>query len=127
MPEPPSHEAQVQFLLRIQRLLIEGSFTATYKYALLLSLADIAVESGDDSGGLLVVPISLVAEKYIAYYWRHAAPYIAQSSGGVILRQNSDRPATIITKIVNARREPVGESSSREMSEESILSLTDFS
>lgn len=64
MPEPPTHESQVQFLLRIQRLLNEGSFTATYKYALLLSLADIAVESGDDSGGVLVVRISLVAEKY---------------------------------------------------------------
>ena len=73
MPAPPTHEAQVQFLLRIQRLLNEGSFTATYKYALLLSLADIAVEGGDDSGGVLVVSVSLIAEKYIAYYWRHAA------------------------------------------------------
>jgi len=40
---------QVQFLLRVQRLLNEGLFTATYKYALLLALADIAVESGDNT------------------------------------------------------------------------------
>jgi hypothetical protein len=104
MPEPPTHEAQVQFLLRIQRLLNEGAFTATYKYALLLSLADIAVESGDDSGDVLVVPISLVAEKYIAYYWRHVAPYVPQfSDPSVILRQNTDRQAAIVTAVADAR------------------------
>ena len=81
MPGPPTHESQVQFLLRIQRLLNEGSFTATYKYALLLSLADIAVERGDDGGAALVVLVSLIAEKYIANYSRHAAPYVPQASG----------------------------------------------
>jgi hypothetical protein len=63
MPEPPTHEAQVQFLLRIQRLLNQAAFTVTFKDALLLSLADIAVERGDDSGGVLGAPISLVAEQ----------------------------------------------------------------
>lgn len=52
-----------------------------------------------------MVPISLMAEKYIAYYWRHAAPYIPQSSGpGVILRQNTNRQAAIVTAIAEARR-----------------------
>ena len=32
----PSPQDQVQFLLNVQRLLTEGQFTATYKYALLL-------------------------------------------------------------------------------------------
>jgi len=55
--------------------------------------------------GGLVVPISLIAEKYIAYYWRHAAPYVPQSSGpSVILRQNTDRQAAIVTAIAEARR-----------------------
>src|SRR5690349_1406859 len=104
MPESPTHEAQVQFLLRIQRLLNEGAFTATYKYALLLALADIAVESGDDTGDALVVPTSLIAEKYLAYYWRHAAPYVPQSGSRVILRQNTDRQAAIVNAISEARR-----------------------
>jgi hypothetical protein len=30
----PNHETQVHFLLSVQRLLNEGAFTATYKYAL---------------------------------------------------------------------------------------------
>ena len=33
-----SPESQVQFLLQIQRLLGEGLFTATYKFALLMAL-----------------------------------------------------------------------------------------
>jgi hypothetical protein len=72
---------------------------------LLLSLADIAVENGDDAGGALVVPVSLIAEKYIAYYWRHAAPYVPQLSGpSVILRQNTDRQAAVVTAVADARR-----------------------
>src|SRR5687767_7884788 len=104
MPEEPSHEEQVRFLLLIQRLLNEGVFTATYKYALLLSLADIAVESGDDTAGALVVPVRRIAEKCIAYYWRQGAPYLSLSSkAGLILRQNTDRQAAIVTAITEAR------------------------
>ena len=42
--------AAIQFLINVQRLLDEGLFVATYKFALLLSLADLAIELGDDSG-----------------------------------------------------------------------------
>jgi hypothetical protein len=41
---------QIRFLLNLQRLLTDGQFTATYKYALLMALADLSVEHGDDSG-----------------------------------------------------------------------------
>lgn len=37
---PPSPEQQIAFLQQLQRLLDEGSFTATYKYALLHAIAD---------------------------------------------------------------------------------------
>ena len=39
----PSAEAQIRFLQSVERVLEEGLFTASYKYALLLSLADLAV------------------------------------------------------------------------------------
>src|ERR1700738_2246052 len=42
-------QQQLEFLSKIQRLLGEGQFTATYKYALLLAIADICVEDGEDS------------------------------------------------------------------------------
>lgn len=44
----PSAERQIGFLSDLQRLLGEGSFVATYKFALLLALADISVEHGHD-------------------------------------------------------------------------------
>ena len=43
----PSAEKQIEFLINIQRLLKEGAFVATYKYALLTALADLCVEKGD--------------------------------------------------------------------------------
>ena len=52
---PPTAEEQLRFLTNLQRLLAEGQFVATYKYALLLALADIAVESGDYSGDSLKI------------------------------------------------------------------------
>lgn len=52
----PSHKDQIVFLISIQRLPNEGSFVATYKYALLLSIADLCVEWGDDSGDRLRLP-----------------------------------------------------------------------
>jgi len=51
----PSPQDQVHFLLNIQRLLMEDQFTATYKYALLLALADLSVEVGDDTGNELTL------------------------------------------------------------------------
>lgn len=43
----PSNRAQVEFLTHIQVSLSEGGFTASYKFALLLALADKAVEMAD--------------------------------------------------------------------------------
>jgi hypothetical protein len=51
------------------------------------------------------VSVSRIAEKYIAYYWRHAVPYVAPAAGaGLILQQNTDRQAAIVTAIAEARR-----------------------
>src|SRR5262252_1410196 len=74
MPPPPDH-AQVEMLLKLQRVLADGQFTASYKFALLQALADLAVERGDDSGNALVVPVVAIAEKFIQYYWRQVVPY----------------------------------------------------
>jgi hypothetical protein len=49
-------EFQLAFLNKIQRLFAEGDFTASYKYALLIAIADIAVESGRDDDQPLTIP-----------------------------------------------------------------------
>jgi len=92
-------EDQVRFVLNIQRLLGEGLFTATYKYALLLALADLAVELGDDSGASLELSTLKIAEKFIEYYWRQTLPFL----GKEVLRQNKGKPPVVVTLLLRAR------------------------
>jgi 5-methylcytosine-specific restriction endonuclease McrA len=106
----PTAKKQVQFLLDVGRLLQDGSFVATYKHALLLSIADVCVENVDDSGGKFRISIDDLAEKFISYYWRQAIPYqpLGQQQPGAVLKQNTAKQATIITSIVRARAEYAG-------------------
>jgi 5-methylcytosine-specific restriction endonuclease McrA len=107
---PPTAEEQLKFLMNVQRLLAEGQFTATYKYALLLSLADIAVEVGDHSGESVEVPTELIAEKFIQYYWRQYVPYLPWNDPALdqVLKQNTGRQAAIIRQVIEARKEHGG-------------------
>lgn len=102
MPLPPAPEEQIRFLTYIQRLLAEGAFVATYKYALLATLADLAVELGDDTGAALRLPLFAIAEKFIEYYWRHATPYTTATAARV-LKQNTGGQAKILSLILSAR------------------------
>lgn len=90
----PSPEQQIEFLTHCQRLLSEGSFVATYKYAFLMALADISVERGTDDDSPLEVPTRLIGEKYTRYYWRQAVPF--NSTTG-ILKQNIGATAGVLT------------------------------
>ena len=74
----PSNADQIVFLTRVQKVLDEGQFVATYKFALLIALIDIAIERGDDSGAPLDVKIDWLAEKFIELYWNHSRPLIKQ-------------------------------------------------
>ena len=62
---PPTPEEQVQFLRNIQRLLAEGLFVASYKFALVHALADLAVLHGDDTGRPLEIHTSDIAAKFV--------------------------------------------------------------
>ena len=104
---PPTAEQQIKFLTNLQRLLAEGQFVATYKYALLLALADVAIENGDDSGEPLTVSTKLIAEKFILYYWRQVVPYVPKvdPTAGQVLRQNTGKQAAIIKRVLGARQQ----------------------
>ena len=94
-----SLKKQIRFLTDIQRLVADGQFVATYKYALLLALADLAVEGkvgADDS-----LSTRLIAEKFIQYYWRQSIPYPRHR---LLLRQNTGRQAEIIAHLEQVRR-----------------------
>src|SRR5439155_644219 len=44
-----------------------------------------------------------IAEKFIAYYWRQAIPYIPPSASGGILRQNTGRQAEVVGHVCQVR------------------------
>lgn len=98
----PSGDDQIQFLRNVQRLLEEGSFTASYKFALVHAVADLAVLRGDDSGRELPLRIWEIAERFVELYWRQVVPWQGHDRA-VILRQNTGRQAAIVRKIQEAR------------------------
>jgi hypothetical protein len=77
----PDPERQVQFLFNVQRLISDGSFVATYKFALLLALADLAVERGDDTTESLPLDTRDLAEKFVELYWRQVLPWVPAHAG----------------------------------------------
>jgi len=78
----PDPEAQVEFLVKVQRILSEGAFVSTYKFALLVSLADLAVERADEHTEVLSVDSLDIAEKFVDLYWRQVLPWISRDAGG---------------------------------------------
>ena len=91
---------------RILAMLDRGSFTATYKYAVLLGLLDLAMEQTSRSG---VPPDSVttaqLADRVIELYWPHAVPFEAAHG---VLRQNQGGQAEIVA-LVQRFRERTGD------------------
>jgi hypothetical protein len=101
----PDPERQVQFLFRVQRLMSDGSFVATYKYALLLALADLAVERGDDTTESLPLDTRDLAEKFVERYWRQVLPWVRSSSGAAgRLAQATGKDAAILNRVASAHQ-----------------------
>lgn len=97
MPMPtPTAQQHLDFLTKVERLLGEGRFTSTYKFALLIALTNIAVERGDDTGEPLDVELDEIARQYLALYWNMARPY---PRIGEILKQNREaaKPSRMVT------------------------------
>ena len=96
----PSPQEQIEFLRNVQRLLSEGLFVASYKFALLRALADLAVLKDDDSGQELVLGVDEIAERFIELYWRQCRPFCStESTQGQVLRQNTGRQAAIVRAV----------------------------
>lgn len=101
----PGSDEHLAFLVRLQRLLSEGDFTATYKYALLIALADIAVEQGHDDVRVLDISMRAIAEKFVGYYWQQTIPYRTDRDDVQegVLHQNLGAPAKVVSDICRFR------------------------
>lgn len=100
----PTAQEQLKFLKNIQLILQSGSFSSTYKFALLISLSRLAIEKGDDSGGNLSLEYIDIAEKFIEIYWKQAVPYTFSNEGQLILNQNNGKQAAIVNRIIELRQ-----------------------
>ena len=99
----PSYEYQIQFLQNIQRILKEGSFSSTYKFALLHSIADQCVEKGSDDNSELTISVKELAVKFIDLYWTQTVEFPNNGHAGV-LYQNNGQQAAIINQIQQVRK-----------------------
>lgn len=95
----PTPEEQIRFLGNIQRLLTEGRFVSSYKFALLQALTDLAVLHGDDSGAPLRLPMETIVERMVELYWRQAVPF----AGVAVLRQSTSSAPALLEELQNVR------------------------
>ncbi len=99
----PTAQEQLKFLKNIQLILQSGSFSSTYKFALIINLSRLAIEKGEDTGGSLSLEYTDIAEKFIELYWKQAVPYSFDDAGQLILNQNNGKQAAIVNRIVQLR------------------------
>ena len=95
----PTAQIQLEFLGNLQRILNEGSFVATYKYALIRVLADVSIERPPAADGSLKLPLEDIAERFIEVYWRQAAPFRPRRT----LVQATGNQASLLTRLIAIR------------------------
>ena len=95
---PPTAEEQLAFLGSFQRLLDEGSFTSSYKFALLHAIAGLCIVKGEDDGGQLKLSTADIAEQFIRLYWPQVRVFGSRDENG-ILSQNTGPQAAIVRKV----------------------------
>jgi len=95
-----SAKSQIEFLQKIQSLFEDSSFSATYKFALLITLANLAIELGDDQEQELIISSEKIANRFSELYW----PLIKEYSSGRdvgILYQNNGTQAKMISILLD--------------------------
>lgn len=95
-----NQQLQLNFINYIQRLLVEGDFSATYKYALLHALADCAIEYPlDDEHAALEISLDSLVDKFVELYWHHAAPFTQNDGQSELLLQNAGKQSKVISEL----------------------------
>ncbi len=93
---------------RVLAVLDQGSFSATYKYALFMAILDLTIEKTTAGGPPTSITTRELAEEIVELYWPHASPY---EPVGRVLRQGGghvDHQAEIVGAIARFRQEVAG-------------------
>ena len=88
---------QLEFLRRTTRILDEGRFTSTYKFAMLMALTNIAVERGSDLAEKLEIDLDDIAREFIKLYWGMSRPYPALGKELLLQNRQASRPSTMVS------------------------------
>lgn len=102
-----SVETQLAFISYIQRLVVEGEYSATYKFAMLNALADICIETPESNFTTkLEIPFERLIDKLVQLYWNHSSPFNVDDTGeGVVLLQNSRGQIKFISVIEDVKKQ----------------------
>mgnify|MGYP003495101929 FL=1 len=101
----PTPNEQLKFLKHIQQILQSGTFTSTYKFALLISITRLAIEQGQDTGAALHLEYQDIAEKFIDLYWKQSLPFQFNQYEPFFLKQSTGQQAKIISEIQKAQQQ----------------------
>lgn len=105
----PAALDEATFAEKVLNLLDQGSFTATYKYAVLLALLDLCLEhSGKEGRAPDRISTRELAEKVVSIYWAQTVPF----DGRDVLRQNASGQAEIVGEIRRFRERHGSDASS---------------
>jgi 5-methylcytosine-specific restriction endonuclease McrA len=88
------------FLERVLALLARGSFTTTYKYALLLALIDLNLEGAGRGAEVTTITTRQLAERVVALYWPHTRPF----QGKELSQSRAGQAASVLNYILDFRR-----------------------
>ncbi len=107
MTAPGQDSGSIAFAEKLLGLIDYGSYTATYKYAVLLGLIDLCLEYSDRSGAApTVLTTRQLAEKVTEFYWPQTVAFGATADTRV-LRQCTSGQAEILTEILRFRTKRV--------------------
>ena len=101
----PTPQEQLKFLKHIQQILQSGTFTSTYKFALLMSITRLAIEQGQDTGAALRLDYLDIAEKFIDLYWKQSLPFQFNQYEPFTIQQSTGKQAKIISEILKAQQQ----------------------
>lgn len=101
----PTTEFQLNFLRRIQWLLESSSYTSTYKFALLIAVTNLSIESGIDDNSEYVISYEQLAEQFIQLYWTQVLPFSDKNSESILRQSITTGQAKVVTSILNLQEE----------------------
>lgn len=102
MTESPPWSFERRFLEKFQRLLAEGDFSSTCKFAVLLGLTELSVETATASGYRDSFTTLELARRVAALYWPQIRPFSPTTGREpIVLSQNSGKPAKILSLLAD--------------------------